>query len=204
MKKNVGILLFDDAEVLDFAGPFEVFSVTSQINTFELFQVFTISKDGKMISAVNGLKVQPDYSIDNHPHIDILIVSGGQGTKKLLADPKVLTWIKCQYDTAVLTLSICSASRLFGKLGLLDHKPFCTHHDVYAHMEELAPKGIPQKDKRFVQSDERLYTSGGISAGIDLSFYIVAKLLGEDRANNTADYMEYAYQPQHASHEQIL
>jgi transcriptional regulator GlxA family with amidase domain len=204
MKKNVGILLFDDAEVLDFAGPFEVFSVASQINNFEPFQVFTLSKDGKMISAVNGLKVCPDFSIDNHPHIDILIVSGGQGTRQLLRDEVILAWVENAHHSTQLTLSICSGSRLFGKLGLLDHKFFCTHHEVYDHMHEVAPLSIPQKDKRFTQSTERLYTSGGISSGIDLSFYVIALLLGEETALRTAKYMEYNYQPQLSAHEQIL
>lgn len=203
MTKNIGILIFNDAEVLDFAGPFEVFSVTSQINNHEPFRVFTISKDGKLISAVNGLKVQPDYSIRNHPDIDILIVSGGQGSRLILKDDELLQWVNHTYQTAELTLSICSGSRLFGKLGLLDNKPFCTHHEVYEHMKELAPHGIPQKDKRFIQSDERLYTSGGISAGIDLSFHVVSQLLGESSALKTAAYMEYTYQPEHTAHEQI-
>ncbi len=201
--KNVGILIFSDAEVLDFAGPFEVFSVTSQINNHEPFQVFTISKDGRMISAVNGLKVQPDYSIGNHPELDILIVSGGQGTRALLNDDKILMWLNSTYQSAELTLSICSASRLFGKLGLLNDKSFCTHHEVYDHMKEIAPLSLPQKDKRFIQSDERLYTSGGISAGIDLSFFIVSTLLGEDSAKRTARYMEYNYTPQLTPHEEI-
>ena len=203
MTKNVGIVIFNDAEVLDFAGPFEVFSVTSQINDVDPFRVFTISPDGGMISAVNGLKVQPDYSFVNHPPIDILIVSGGQGTRALLKDEAVLTWIENTYQAAELTLSICSASRLFGKLGLLNRKPFCTHHQVYDHMLEIAPLSIPEKRKRFVQSASRLYTSGGISAGIDLSFYTVAHMLGEEAAIRTATYMEYNYKPQPASHEQI-
>lgn len=204
MTKNIGILIFNDAEVLDFAGPFEVFSVTSQINTPKPFQVFTISKEGRMISAVNGLNVQPDYSIENHPPIDILIVSGGQGTHLLLQDDEQLNWIRDTYKSAELTVSICSASRLFGKLGLLNHKPFCTHHEVYEHMLEIAPLAIPQKIKRFVQTSDRLFTSGGISAGIDLSFHIVSQLLGEETAMKTAYYMEYNYQLQPNVHEQVL
>ncbi len=201
MIKNVGILIFDDAEVLDFAGPFEVFSVTAQINSLKPFNVFTISKDGKMISAVNGLKVQPDYAIDNHPEIDVLILSGGQGTRVLLNDAALLAWISRTHQSAELTLSICSASRLVGKIGLLDGLCFCTHHDVYDHMREIAPTAIPQPHKRFTQSSDKLYTSGGISAGIDLSFYVIAQLLGEDIAFNTAEYMEYNYTPHYATHE---
>jgi len=191
MKRNVGILIFDDAEVLDFAGPFEVFSVTSQLNNFEPFQVFTLSQEAKPVTAVNGFRVLPDFSINQHPPIDILIISGGQGTGVLLNDTKLLQWIERTHNASQVTLCICSGARLLGKLGLLNDKPFCTHHEVYENMKAIAPKGIPQKDKRFVQTDDRLYTSGGISAGIDLSFHIVEKLLGADAAKRTADYMEY-------------
>lgn len=191
MKKNVGVLIFDEAEVLDFAGPFEVFSVTSQLNNFEPFQVFTLSLTNSPVTAVNGLRVIPDFSIDKHPPIDILIISGGQGTTKLLTNSTLLQWIERTYTTAQFTLCICSGARLLGKLGLLDRKPFCTHHEVYDNIKVIAPLSMPQKSKRFVQSDERLYTSGGISAGIDLSFHIVEKLLGADLAKRTADYMEY-------------
>ena len=194
MKKNVGILIFDDAEVLDFAGPFEVFSVTSQINNNEPFRVFTISPRSGPVIAVNGLTILPDYTIHDHPPIDVLIISGGQGTRKLLNEPTLLHWIENVHKCTQLTLGICSASRLLGQLRLLDHKPFCTHHEVYQHMKEIAPLGIPKQEQRFVQTDDRLYTSGGISAGIDLSFKIVENLLGQNAARKTAEYMEYYYQ----------
>jgi transcriptional regulator GlxA family with amidase domain len=190
-KRNVGIFIFDDAEVLDFAGPFEVFSVTSQLNNHELFNVFTISKQAGVISAVNGLKVQADYHFQNHPTLDILILAGGQGTRALLNDPDTLQWISKTSEQAELTLCICSAARLLGKLGLLNGKHFCTHHEVYDHVKELAPAAVPQPGKRFVQTSEKLYTSGGISAGIDLSFHVVEKLFGKKIAQETAEYMEY-------------
>jgi transcriptional regulator GlxA family with amidase domain len=148
MKKNVGILIFNDAEVLDFAGPFEVFSVTSQLNNFEPFQVFTISQHTVPILAVNGLKVVPDFSIEKHPPIDILIISGGQGTSQLLSDERLLHWVERTYMTSQLTLCICSGARLLGKIGLLDRKPFCTHREVYDSIKVIAPLAIPQKDKR--------------------------------------------------------
>lgn len=196
---NIGILLFDDAEVLDFAGPFEVFSVTSQLNNFEPFTVFTVANRQRTIVAVNGLKVQPDYSFQNHPPIDVLIISGGQGTRTSILDNDVLAWVAKVHATTKVTLSICSGSRILGKLGLLDNKPFCTHHEVYDHMKEIAPLAIPANDKRFIQTDDRIYTSGGISAGIDLSFHIVEKFLGKEAAINTAIYMEYNYQPQNSN-----
>ncbi|ELR69152.1 Transcriptional regulator, AraC family protein [Fulvivirga imtechensis AK7] len=190
MKKNVGIFIFDDAEVLDFAGPFEVFSVTSELNSYELFNVFTISSSKEPVKAVNGLSVNPDYDFTHHPQIDILIISGGGGTRRLIKNREILNWIFPIIENAEYTLSICSGARILGELGLLDNKPYCTHHEVYDHMKEIAPTGIPHPELRYIQT-ERIFTSGGISAGIDLSFHVIEQLLGDDVANKTAAYMEY-------------
>lgn len=190
MKKNVAILLFDNVEVLDFAGPFEVFSSASNVHNDELFEVFTIAKEKRPISAVNGLSVNPGFDFSKHPPVDILIVTGGVGTRKVIEDPETLDWVNRIHETTEITVSICSGSRILGKLGLLDGKPFCTHHEVYGHMLEIAPKAIPVTDKRFIQSG-KIYTSGGISAGIDLSFHIVGNLHGKKAAIDTAAYMEY-------------
>lgn len=191
MKRNVGIFIFDDAEVLDFAGPFEVFSVSSQLHNYELFDVFTVGKNENIICAVNGLLVKPNYTFTNHPHIDILIIAGGQGTRKLLNDAEILGWIEKIQSFSEITMSICSGSRILGKIGLLDNRPFCTHYQVYDHMYKISPTAIPKKEKRFVQSAESIYTSGGISSGIDLSFHIVETLFGKEVAKNTSTYMEY-------------
>ncbi|BDD12522.1 AraC family transcriptional regulator (plasmid) [Fulvitalea axinellae] len=190
MKKNIGILIFDEAEVLDFCGPFEVFSVTSELNGYELFNVFTIAKTTDPVSAVNGLSVNPKYGFDNCPDLDILVISGGSGTRSVINDTKTLDWVKRTHDVAELTLSICSGARLLGTLGLLDGKQYCTHHEVYEQMAEIVPTGFPKKDLRFVKAGN-IYTSGGISAGIDLSFHIVEHLCGEEIAKGTAEYMEY-------------
>ncbi len=188
--RNVAIVLFDDAEVLDFAGPFEVFSIASQLHDFKLFRVFTIAKSQNPIRAVNGLKVIPDYSIENHPNIDILIIAGGQGTTPLLQEKEVINWIKTVHSTTEITMSICSGSRVLGVLGLLDHIEYCTHYQVYDDMKKIAPAGIPIKDKRYTNTG-KVHTTGGISAGIDASFDIVEKLYGKKVAETTAKYMEY-------------
>ena len=190
VKRNVGILLFDDAEVLDFAGPFEVFSVTSELNNFEPFNVFTVAERLEPVRAVNGLSVNPTYDFSNCPNIDILIIAGGSGTRKQMGNSKMLDWIDRVHQKTEFTLSICSGARLLGVLGLLDGKPYCTHHEVYEHMKEIVPNGMPQYEKRFVKTG-KVYTSGGISAGIDLSFHLVEQLLGKKTAEHTATYMEY-------------
>ena len=190
MKRNVGIFIFDEAEVLDFAGPFEVFSVSSQLNDYALFNVFTLSKTRDAITAVNGLSVNPDYSIEDTPLPDILILAGGNGTRKVIKDKEVIDWLKTVYPKTEITASVCSGSRMLGVAGLLKGKPYCTHHQVYDDMQELVPDGNPRKDKRFTNSGS-IYTSGGISAGIDMSFHLLEKLHGKEIAQQTARYMEY-------------
>lgn len=189
-KLNVGILIFDEAEVLDFAGPFEVFAVCSELKNHTLFNVFTIAKTITPIFAVNGFSVNPAYSFSNSPQIDILIIPGGVGTRKQMVDKETLNWIKEHHKTSIYTMSICSGARLLGALGLLDNKAYCTHREVYEDMKEIVPSGIANPDKRFVQSG-KIFTSGGISAGIDLSFRIVELLHGRIVTEETAYYMEY-------------
>ena len=190
MKRKVGIFVFDDAEVLDFAGPFEVFSVASEIHNHTLFEVFLCSEDGGAITAVNGLSVNPHYAINDAPLPDILIIAGGSGSRALLDNEVVKDYVIQTYPRLELLLTICSGARVPAVLGMLDGQPFCTHHQVYAHILELAPSAMPCYDKRFIGFDN-IFTSGGISAGIDLSFHIVEKLYGSEVADNTAKYMEY-------------
>jgi len=199
LKRVVGIFIFDGAEVLDFAGPFEVFSVASELHDYRLFEVVTIAKEAAPVTAVNGLSVNPHHSFATAPKLDLLIIAGGSGTRALLQDQATLDWIDHTCDQTPLVASICSGARLLGRLGFLDNKPYCTHHAVYEHMAELVPTGLPQPDFRFVESNDNMYTSGGISAGIDLSFHLLEKLHGPQVADTTAGYMEYL----RLSHERV-
>lgn len=187
---NVGIFLFNQIELLDFAGPYEVFSVTSELNDYRLFKVFSMTEDGTPIKTVNGLQVVPDYSFQDHPRIDILVIPGGVGTKNEMNKPSVLKWIQQNYDTSQISASVCSGARLLGKLGLLDDLESITHHEVIPHLQEIAPKTIINKSKRFVDNG-KIMTAAGISAGIDLALYIAEKLYGKDIRNKTVAYMEY-------------
>jgi transcriptional regulator GlxA family with amidase domain len=189
-KLSVGIFLFDEVEVLDFAGPFEVFTVTSELNDYQLLNVFTIGESGEIIKTVNGLHVKPDYSFQNHPQIDLLVVPGGAGTKNEMMKESVLKWLKKQHENSLHTMSVCSGTRLLGKLGILDNLEIITHHEVIAEMKDIAPKSIVKEGARYTDNG-RVLTSAGISAGIELSLYVVKKLFGENIANKTAVYMEY-------------
>lgn len=189
--KTLGIFLFKNVEVLDFAGPFEVFSVGSQIEGYKDYKVVTFSEDGLKISAVNGLSVNPDYSIDNLPQLDFLVIPGGDGTKQVIQNEQLMKNLKELIDLSKWTMTVCSGSRIPAKLGLLDKNPFCTHHSVYESISSICPSAIPHTDRRFIQSSEKLYTSAGITAGIDLSFYLLQNTFGKPLATATAKYMEY-------------
>ena len=188
--KKVAIFIFDDAEVLDFAGPFEVFSVTSELNNYEPFEVYTVAEKSAAISARNGLSVNPDYTILNCPQPDILIVPGGIGTRILMNHQPVIDWIKSCAEIAELVLSVCTGSLLLAKAGLLEGLEATTHHQVFDLLIEIAPNTTVVKDRRFVDNG-KIITSGGISAGIDMSLYVVGRLLGKEKAEQTAEHMEY-------------
>ena len=187
---NVGFFLFNKVELLDFAGPYEVFSVTSELDDQKLFKVFSVSCDGKEIETDNGLKVVPDYSFNNHPPIDILIIPGGGGAKAEISKDPVLQWLKQIHKNTQVTASVCSGALLLGKLGLLDNLESTTHHETIAHLQEIAPQTTINRQNRII-SYGKVMTSAGSSAGIDLALHIVKKFYGEEIGNRTIVYLEY-------------
>ena len=189
--KQLGILIFDDVEVLDFAGPFEVFSVANQLSGYTLLEVHTFSLTTLPIRARNGLQVVPDHSISSIPTLDFLVLPGGDGTKKIIQNGPFIEQIKQQVLSSEWTMSVCSGSRILGKSGFLDQNPYCTHHEVYDSMASLVPSGIPKPEHRFIQSDTQIWTAAGISAGIDLALHLVELTFGKELALATATYMEY-------------
>ncbi len=192
--KTIGILLFDDVELLDFAGPYEVFSVANELNDCGLFNVFTISETGQAIESVHGMKVLPDFAISNCPGIDILLIPGGNGTRKLIVNALLMEWILATSEKTEITFSVCSGARVLAKLGLLDNKEFATHHLVVDDVLSLTSGGRINTEKRFVDNG-KIMTSAGISAGIDLALHIVEKLCGPLVRENTRAYMEYNCKP---------
>ena len=192
--RTVGILLFNEVEVLDFAGPFEVFSLAENDISDKHFDVITIAEHQAPISARNGLTVIPDYSFDNHPIIDVLVIPGGYGAEKVeINNPIVIDWIISQAKITELTLSVCTGALLLAKAGLLAGKSATTH---WMDLDNLAsyPNIEVIANTRFVDaSDEttKLVTSAGISAGIHASLYCVKKLLDSQTMQTTARRMEF-------------
>ena len=190
MRRTVAILLFDDVEVLDFAGPFEVFAVTDELADYQRFRVVTVAAEKRAIRARNGLSVNPDHSFADCPRPDILVVPGGQGTRALLKNQSVLDWIKTVNSGAEIVTSVCTGSLVLGRAGLLDGQRATTHHECFALLREHAPRATVVETDRFTDNG-RLLTAAGISAGIDLSLHLVARLHGAAAAEKTARYMEY-------------
>jgi transcriptional regulator GlxA family with amidase domain len=190
MARRVAILIFDEVEVLDFCGPFEVFAVTGARAEEKPFEVFTVAATAAPITARNGLSVNPNYTFADCPQADLLIIPGGYGTRPLMHNQVVLDWIKAQAAHAELVMSVCTGALLLAKAGLLEGLAATTHWAAMDLLREAAPHTTVQPEQRFVDNG-RILLSAGISAGIDLSFHIVARLLGRDVAAETARWMEY-------------
>lgn len=189
-QKNVAILIYNDVEVLDFAGPFEVFSVTSESDENQPFQVYTVAETKEAIRAKNGLSVNPEYTLTDCPSPHIVIIPGGIGSREAMKRSAILDWVKTCSQDAEFVMSVCTGSLILAKAGLLEGLKATTHHQAFDLLREIAPNTTVVENQRFVEED-KILTSGGIAAGIDLSLYVVAKLLGQETALNTTKYMEY-------------
>jgi transcriptional regulator GlxA family with amidase domain len=200
-KHNVGILLFAGVEVLDFAGPFEVFSRTRLIPGVESrrsdasapFRVFTVAKKDAPVTTTGELKVMPHYAFRTAPPIDLLVVPGGYGTRALLNDKHTLDWIRKTAAMATKVTSVCTGSLLLAQSGLLDGRRATTHWGALDLLQEISDSRRAavsvQRDLRFV--DDGVITSAGVSAGIDMALHVVQQICGARVAAETAHYMDY-------------
>jgi transcriptional regulator GlxA family with amidase domain len=190
MRRTTAILIFDHVEVLDFAGPFEVFSVADELSGNGLFKVFTVAETPGTIRANGSLKIVPEHTLESAPAPDILIVPGGFGTRALINKSSVVEWVRVAAKRAELVASVCTGSLVLAKAGLLNHQPVTTHFLCHDLLRELAPTAIVNEERRFIDNGH-VATSAGISAGIDLSLHLVARLHGATVAEKTARQMEY-------------
>ena len=197
---NVAILVFDDVEVLDFCGPFEVFSVTGKRDGPNPFNVYTVAEHTPIV-ARNSFSLNPTYTLETCPQPDILVIPGGGGrhadgtpfgTRREMHNQTLLTWINQQYLQAEHVLSVCTGALILAKAGLVENMAATTHHGALDELRRVAPTAEVKADVRVVDSGKLIF-SGGISAGIDAAFYLVAKLLGKTVALETAAYMEYRW-----------
>lgn len=153
--------------------------------------VKTVSQTGEMVTARNGLKVYPDFSFGNAPQFDILVVPGGTGARETeMHNVKLITWIQDRMGDVQIMSAVCTGALLLAKAGLLNGKRATTHWGSYARLESEFPRVLLQRNVKFVDEGV-IVTSGGISAGINMSFHIVKRLVGSDIARETARRMEY-------------
>jgi len=192
--KTVAIYIFDDVEVLDFAGPFEVFNVAGETTDPRPFTVYTVAKTEAPVKARGGLTIVPHYSFETLPQIDILLVPGGWGTRALLKQVDIVEWVRQQSENVERLLSVCTGSLVLGKAGLLDGLDITTHYGALDSLREIVPSANVLEDTRYIDNG-KIVTSAGISAGIDMALHIVQQMAGETALANTLKEMEYDWQP---------
>ena len=197
--RKVAILIFDAVEVLDFCGPFEVFTVAGRRGTTIPFEVYTVGEHSPIV-ARGGLSVNPHYTFDNCPTPDILVIPGGGGrrkdgtpfgTRREMNNPVLLEWINSLVPSTEQLLSVCTGALIVAKAGLMDNLAVTTHHMAFGELRKVAPVSAKIQESERVVDNGKIIFSGGVAAGIDAAFHIVGKLLGQDVAIETAKYIEY-------------
>lgn len=197
MACRVGIFVFPEVEVLDFAGPYEVFTTASRVfrrrqpDGEAPFAVFTVAAERTPIAARAGLPVLPEYDFTTAPPIDLLLVPGGVVTAEL-AKPAVIDWVDRTAGRARLSAAVCTGAFLLARTGRLDGRPATTHWEDLADLQRDFPAVRVLADRRWVETGD-IVTSAGISAGIDLSLHLVERLAGRELALATARQMDYRW-----------
>jgi transcriptional regulator GlxA family with amidase domain len=196
-RKRVGIVIFPEVEVLDFCGPYEVFSAT-RLNEERRreepspFEVLLVAERPEPVVATGGMRVLPDCTLAACPPLDILVVPGGLGTRREIHNAHLVGWIGERGRQVELLTSVCTGSMLLGSAGLLDGRRATTHWRSLDWMRASLP-GVRVEERLHVVEDGHLLTSAGISAGIDMALRVVARTFSEPVARATARQMEYAY-----------
>ncbi len=194
MPRTVHILLFEAVEVLDFAGPFEVFTAAGRDGAFT---VRTVAESTDPLRATGGLTVTPDLALDDAPSAEVLVVPGGSGARTAMHRTGVLDWIRAAAPEAEVVLSVCTGALILARAGLLDGLSATTHHTALDSLVDLAPETNVVSDRRFVDNGA-VVTAAGVAAGLDAALHIVWRLSGDARATDTARYMEYPHETERA------
>jgi len=196
---NTAVLVFDGVEVLDFAGPFEVFSRTRLEPGLESrrreegapFRVFTVAPERRAVVATGGLRLEASFTFEDAPHVDLLVVPGGFGTRALVSHGPTLDWLRRVAADARLVTSVCTGAALLARAGLLRGRRATTHFGSLEWLASLDPTITVEREVRFV--DDGVLTSAGVAAGIDMAFAVVERRCGREVAEDTARYIEYPW-----------
>jgi len=185
-RPTVAVLLFDGAEIIDYAGPWEAFGEAG-------FKVFTVAEKNEPISATFGQKINPDYTFANSPHADILLVPGG-GVYGAVRNAQLIKWVQKNAGTSKHVMSVCTGAFILAKAGLLDGLTATTISHALDDLAKASPKTKVVSDQRYVDNG-KIVTTAGLSSGIDGAFHLIAKIKGTGEAQATALGMEYRWEP---------
>ena len=194
MPTRIAIALFEDAEELDFAGPWEVLAAWASQWPDDGVEVFTVAPTSDPIRCAKGMRVLADHTWESTPPFDVLVYPGGRGTRRELADEEVLARLQALADGETLMTSVCTGSLVFAAAGLLRDRPATTWWGSLEHLVELDPTIEPRPDDRFVDSG-KVVTAAGVSAGIDMALHLVARLHSVERAREVRRYIQYDPEP---------
>jgi transcriptional regulator GlxA family with amidase domain len=193
MTTRIGVALFDGAEELDWAGPWEVLSAWAR-NWDDDVEVFTLAQSVGTIECAKGLRVRPDYTWEQAPPIDVLVYPGGHGTRAQLGDDEIRAWIRARAGEGALMTSVCTGALVYADAGLLDGRPATTHWGSLERLADIGEGVEVRADARFVD-DGDVITAAGVSAGIDMALYLVARLHSKERAAEVRRYIQYDPEP---------
>lgn len=200
--KSVGILIFDDVEELDFVGPWEVFQMVNEVARLrghpEPLQNRLISSDGGDITAFKQMRVGAHIGIDAVDHLDVLLVPGGQGTRAVIRDERLMGWIDRVAPGCDWVTSVCTGAFILSKAGLLNGRRATTHWSTFEEFERLGYGGTLIPDVRYVR-DGHVVTAAGVSAGIDMALWLVGQWFDPQMSRDVAKAMQYDPVPPYAA-----
>jgi transcriptional regulator GlxA family with amidase domain len=191
---TIGIALFDGAEELDWAGPWEVLAAWAEQFPDDGVRVFTVAREDGPVRCAKGLRVLPDETWESAPPVDVLVYPGGRGTRPQLGDEAVRSWIRGIAGTGALVTSVCTGSLVLADAGLLDGRPATTHWASLELLPTLGHEIEVRPDDRFVDTGD-VITAAGVSAGIDMALHLVARLHSVERARQVRRYIQYDPEP---------
>lgn len=195
---RVAVLVFDGAEELDWAGPYEILGAwrqhVEQTDGARTVELVTVARHAGPVTCAKGLRVLPDRTWDDLGVVDVLIYPGGIGTRAHLGDEAVRTWLRQLHEAGTLIVSVCTGALVLADAGLLDGRPATTHWMSLDRLAELGRDIDVRRDDRFVD-DGDLITAAGVSAGIDVALHLVARLDGVERAREVRRYVQYDPEP---------
>lgn len=190
--KAIGLLLFDGVEELDFAGPWEVFGAWSIDFPQDNYRPVSISLDARQVRCAQGLDVVAQHTYHEAPPLDVLLVPGGKGWRRLVNEPASIAKIQKLTEHVNLVASVCTGSLLLAKAGYLRNRRATTHWSELDTLTTLDPTISVDRDSRYVDGGEYV-TSSGVSAGVDMALYMVSKLISPARAGEVAHALQYTH-----------